>query len=508
MTVRLRHSAALARMLLVFFRRRVLRLGVLRSTPVRVFAVSASLLLLGTMCVSAYLFLEPLTGERAVWRVLFDTSTISLILWTQIAFLLVKVLFVNAEGMLRLSHQLPLTNRERAVAFLMYEATMTGVVAGVGLFSFAVSALVLLGPAALAPLTVSVVLPSLLVYLALSVLYQLLARLWSLIGLRRIGSVLSLLVLFVLLVLYSTRTDAMAAGLSRAYLDDRPYRIWATAPSWARDEFGTLPTIAAGLLAVAALTVLTLALTPNQHVQQSRYLKVPAPGWTRRVLGPYDWCLLRNSQTAVAAALAVALFLYLAVRSDSSPLWGFTVLSMGGLYQYTATEPLRALPGARVGAWRIYGRLVRAQLVLLALFVVPGAVVVLLADPGLWASSAGAVLGGLGGVVITTCVSVVFPAEKDNPLSVFLGLSTVAVVFALLALGLGMLNLPTWAVACSLVAAVVLFVWYAVQGIRASESRRRNEKSAPGRDRRRRVGPADPDDLGTGPAVPHVLDRR
>lgn len=108
-------------MLLVFFRRRVLRAGVLKSTPVRVFVTVAAVLLLGAMCTASYFFLRPLAGEAAVWRLLFDTSTVSLLLWVQIAFLLVKVLFINGEGMLQLSYQLPLTNRERSTAFLMYK---------------------------------------------------------------------------------------------------------------------------------------------------------------------------------------------------------------------------------------------------------------------------------------------------------------------------------------------------------------------------------------------------
>ena len=109
--VRLRHSAVLAGMLLVFFRRRVLRAGILKSAPVRVFVTVAAVLLLGVMCTAAYFFLRPLADQTAVWRLLFDTSTVSLLLWVQVAFLLVKVLFINAEGLLQLSYQLPVTNR-------------------------------------------------------------------------------------------------------------------------------------------------------------------------------------------------------------------------------------------------------------------------------------------------------------------------------------------------------------------------------------------------------------
>ncbi|PJE96483.1 hypothetical protein CUT44_18485 [Streptomyces carminius] len=508
MTPRLRHSAVLARMLLVFFRRRVLRVGVLRSAPVRVFVVSAAVLLLGAMCASAYFFLRPLAGDTAVWRLLFDTSTVSLVLWVQIAFLLVKVLFINAEGMLLLSHQLPVTNRERSTAFLLYEAVMTGVVACAGLIALMVSAVLLLGPGAVPYVTASVVLPAVLTYLALSVLYQALTRLWNLAGLGRISGVLSVLVLFALLALYSTLMKPMIQDLSQAYLDERTHHVWVTSVSWAWQRYGAAAALAAALLAAAALTALTLALAPNRHIRQSRYLNIRAGGRLRGVLGPYDWCLLRGSQTVAGAVMAVALFGWLLLRPTANPMWSLTLLSVGGLYQFTATQPLRTLPGASVPAWRVYGRLLRAQLVLLAVFAVPGLGIVFSVDPRLFFHSGPALLGCLGGAVMTTCIGIVFPAEKDNPFSVFLGLSAVAVVLALSAIGLGMLRLPPWVMAACLAGASALFVLYAVQGIQTSESRRRNEKGTTGREVRRRGRRADSGGRRDDTAVPHVLHGR
>lgn len=63
------------------FRRRVLRARALKSCSVRVFVAVAAVLLLGGMCTASYLFLRPRAGEAAVWRLLFDTSTVSILLW-------------------------------------------------------------------------------------------------------------------------------------------------------------------------------------------------------------------------------------------------------------------------------------------------------------------------------------------------------------------------------------------------------------------------------------------
>ncbi|RII17800.1 hypothetical protein DSC45_12930 [Streptomyces sp. YIM 130001] len=505
--IRLKHSAVLARMLLVFFRRRVLRAGVFKSASVRAFAAMGAALLLAAMCAGSYFFLRPLTGETAVWQLLFNTATASLVLWVQIAFLLVKVLFINAEGMLQLSYQLPVTNRERSAAFLMYEAAMTAVVAAAGLVSLAVSALILLGPSATGYIVASIVLPAALTYLILSAVYQVLTRLWILVGLSRMAGLLNVLALFALLAYYSTQMTAIVQDISGAYLRKETAYTWVTSVSWAWNTHGPLLTLIAAPAACALLLVLAFALAPNQHIRQSRFLKLPGSVRLRGVLGPYDWCLLRSAQTVAAAAMALALFGYLLLAKPSvTPLWGLAALSFGGLYQFTATHQLRLLPGAQETAWRVYVRLIRAQLILLAVFAVPTLAIATALRPGQLAAGGVALAACAGGAVMTTCISIVFPAEKDNPFSVFLGLSVVMITAGVTVIGLGLLRLPPWAVVVSLTAAAGAFVWYAIQGIHSSEARRRNVQGTVGSEVRRRGRGADDGECGGDTARAHVLD--
>ncbi|MEU6861206.1 hypothetical protein AB0B28_20320 [Glycomyces sp. NPDC046736] len=486
--MRLRQSLVLARMLLVFFRRRVLAVGALKSTPVRVFALAATVLFVGVLTVAAYFFLEELTEQREVWGLLFDTTTVSVLLWVQIAFLTVKVLFVNADGMLQLTFQLPVTNRERSLAFLLYEAAMTAVVTCAGVFALVANAIVILGPAALGPVAVSVVLPAVLGYLALSVVHQLLTRMWTMFRLERVSGILNILVLFVVVALYANSSSSMIGDITDAYLDERSSRQWATALADAAEEFGTGPAILGALALAAGLAALAVALSPNRHVRQSRYLNARLGRLGRRFLTAYDWALLRSSHTATAALLSIALFAYLMLSGSANPLWATSILTVGGLYHFTATGVLRALPGARVPAWRVFARLLRAQCVLILAFTAPFTLVTAIADPGAAAEVWQTLAAAFAAAVMTTGIGVIFPAEKDNPLSVFLGLSAVAVVAGLVVVGLGVLNLSPWTLAAVFAAATGLFAAYAIQGIHLDESRRRNEKGAAGHQLRSRSG--------------------
>ncbi|AXG12758.1 hypothetical protein DN585_04405 [Intrasporangium calvum] len=384
-------------MLLRFFIRRVTRMGVLRSTAVKVLALAAVGTILVTGAIAAYFFLEPMASEPKVWGLLFEMSTVSVVLWVQIAFLLVKVLFLNASGMLELSFHLPLTNRERAAALLIYEAMMAGVVSAVGFTSLTAAAVALLGPAVVPRLLEAIVFPIILTYLALSAAYLVLGRVLSLIGLRRVQGILLILVMFGLLTLYASRLGPLSSQATAAYLSDRTEFVWVAALAWLAHQYGPVAMAGVFLLAAGTLVAVALWATPSEHVPHSRYLNVPF-GWpVARRLGPYDRCLLRSSQTWLAIAVAVAVFVGLCLEPVANPLGALAVLSMSGLYQFASTEPLRVLVADGASAWRTYGRLVKAQFVLLLALAVPSVAVVAAVRPGELGGSALALVGCAGG---------------------------------------------------------------------------------------------------------------
>ena len=505
--MRLRSSLVLARMLLRFFLRRVSRMGVLRSAPVKVLALAMVATILVTGAIAAYFFLEPMTSEAKVWGLLFEMSTVSVVLWVQIAFLLVKILFLNAAGMLELSFQLPLTNRERAVALLVYEASMAGIVSMIGFTSLTAAALVLLGPAALLRLLEAIVFPMILTYLVLSVGYLVLGRILSLVGLERVQHLVLILVVFGLIMLYASRLGPLSSRATEAYLSDRSEYVWVASLAWITRMYGPVAMVAVFLLAAAALVAVALWATPNQHVAHSRYLNLPFDRPLIRRLGPYDRCLLRSSQTWLAIAVSVAVFIGLIIDPVVNPLWALAVLSMSGLYQFAATEPLRVLVADGAQPWRTYGRLVKAHMVLVGAVAVPTVAVLAAVRPDHLAGAALALVGCLGGALVAICIGIAFPAESDNPFSVFVGLSVTAAVLGLLGIALGILQLPQTVVLIIAAGTGALIVWYSVQGIRAFDSRRRNEKGASARQQHGWRGAADPRSRSGSTALSHVLDR-
>lgn len=494
----------LARMLLRFFSRRVLSFGALRSRALRWLAGAGCVALSAVCSLAAYRFLEPVAGRPDVWSLLFQLVTVSVVLWVQVAFLFVKVLFLNAEGMLQLTFQLPLTTKERIGALLVYESVMVAVVTTVGSGAVCVAAVLLLGVQAVPLLVEAVVLPTAVTYLVLTVVHLALGCILGVLRARRIAPIICLLVQFGLLVTYAGQVEQLSSDIATAHLSGRDGVVWVGALHTFRDRHGW---VAMGLAAVAVMTVLVLAvlaLTPRHHVPQSRYLPLPARGRGGLWLA-YDLCLVRSSHTLLTSVVALAALISLCLRPVINPLWGLSLSSMAGLYHFAATEPLRVIELDRGRPWLVYGRLIRGQLMLLMALGTPSVVVVELVTTETFGATVQALAGCVGGVLLATTIGVLFPAEHDNPFSVFIGLSLAAVVLGIVGVGVGIVQLPERAVQACLLAALAVSVWYGVLGVGISERRRRHEEVPAHGQQHRRRRPAHPGRRRRDAALPHVL---
>lgn len=497
--MRLLQALTVSRMLLTFFGRRVLSVGALRHPAVRVAVLGCAIVLLVSLTLVARQFLAPFAEDPAVWTLLFRTSTVSLVLWVMVAFLFVKVLFLGSAGVIELTFQLPLTNKERAVGFLVFEAVLTLGLALATAVPVMASALLLVGPSAAGQLLTATFAPIVIAYLALSLCHAAATRLLAAMRTRPVADLLALMGVFGLVVLYSSQ---MTATIQQVADPDNEAFTWPTAISWLAERTGLIVALTAVAVLGAVLLIAAVGVMPNRHVATAKYLGIRLPRRVAALLTPYDWCLLRSQHTFTGGVVGVALYIYLFTQTQLNPMWSLCTLTIGGLYLFSATAPLRHLTGQRQPAWRIYLLTLRPQLLLIGALGVPATLLAVVA--GRADGLVTVLLGALISAALTTCIGIIVPTEKDNPLAAFVGLSIAAVVLTLIALGLGMLQLP---VPAGLLGATALFVVYAIEGVRHDEKRRRHEEGNAGDQLGRRRRAADPGGRRPLAAVPDVLRR-
>ncbi|MEV6429490.1 hypothetical protein [Nocardia sp. NPDC051463] len=500
--MRLLHSVTLARMLLRYFARRVLHIGALRSGFATFLAGAGVVVPIAIFVGAVYIFLDSLSMDDEAWSLLFTMAAIAVVLWAQIAFLIVKTLFSNAQGMLALSFRLPLTNRERAAGFLICEAAMIAAVTGILSAGLVGASILLRGPAVVPRLLEAIVFPAVLTYLVLGVVYQLMAAALARLPLRRIGGPVMIVAMFALLLGYATQLGSITSQVSRAYLDHTDPLVWVGILGWLSRSDGFAVMLGAFLTIAGALTVIMIRLTPHQHVNASRYLNCSLELRVLGRLNPYDRALIRSAQTWLAAWVALATFTFLCINPVVNPLWGFVVLTVGGFYQFAATLPLRMMVGGPASPWAIYGRLIKAHIVVFAIFLVPGTIIAGLVNIDHVVESPLPIVGCVGSVLLVQWVGVAFPAEDDNPFSVLVGRTVAIAVLGTVGITVAVLRLPLTVIVVGAVLVVCALVRNTVEGIRVDESRRRHEEIGPPRRRPHWFRRVDAADRGRDSVVP------
>ncbi|MGL5861662.1 MAG: hypothetical protein ACRCY9_10455 [Phycicoccus sp.] len=219
-------------MLLTFVVRRVLRAGVLRSRAVRWVAGAAAVAVLLTLVAAGHLFFRDQGLDQATWRLLLDIATVSLLFWVGGAVIFVKVLFLNSGSMMEFTFHLPVTARERAVALLVYEATVAAVVVAVGALSLSVNAVLVGGVGLVDDLLTATVLPCLVLFLVLNISALALERLLRAARAGAVAQILTVVVLFVGMLLYSGSMTGTIGHLSEGVVKKhgRPWLTFSAAP--------------------------------------------------------------------------------------------------------------------------------------------------------------------------------------------------------------------------------------------------------------------------------------
>jgi hypothetical protein len=473
--MRLRDTVILTRFLFVFFLRQVVGRGILSNRAIRWSVAAIYVFWMIASSALAAMFLRPLGDDRLTWRLVLDVGTVSIVLWVMVAFLLVKVLFLNADGLMLLTTHLPVTSEVRAFAYATYEGAVVLIAGASGVASVSVAALVTLGPGAVGALTASFVLPGMVTYAATALLWVVLERVFALIRLGRVSHMLGIVVTFVLIGLYSARTTALVVAISDSYGAVKPPPLWITTFSRISASYGAWAAILVGSAAFVVLIGSAILLTPRYRLGQSRFVPVPLGPFSRTRLAPQLAFVLRSRQTALAVLVSAGCFVFLMLGRAANPLWSLCLLPTSGLYQFASGRLPVLEQFTPRSAFRTYGGMLGSQLIGVAILAIPAIAVAGLMAPA-WLTDAPTILLAMGSAILSCLlIGVVFPSSRDNPFSVMVGFVAVGMVLIVVTTGFSLLQLPSVAVAVMSDLVHGGIVYYSILGIAAHDRKARHE---------------------------------
>jgi hypothetical protein len=457
--------------LLRYFTRRVLAVGILEQRPVRIGLLALSVLVLVILTAGNYLFLGSVDINTSTLMVVYKLGATSAIFWVMTIFLFIKILFWRSDEMIVFTWQLPLSHRERVGSLLVFEGAIILSVAGALFVPLAIALPLLFGLQALLQILIGIAFPAITTFLLLSIFVNVLLNVFSHRSLRTLGSVFVPASLVGLIFGFNAIMPEITYSVSGDALNNKNTLHGVDLYTYLAERFSAWAALGLFLFSSSLFLVLMLALVPRTYPKMTRNVNVTTPArniqqvsylaaLSRRV---DSWLLLVTTYV-----IGVALFF------KGNNYFGYAALipSAQGIYAYSATRTLRLMPGYRASAGTELRRVLLSQGWLALLYSSP-----LLALYVFRWSSAVQVLGVLaaltGAIIMVTFLGVLFPPDKENPFSIMTSLTICLVLAIILISTLGILRLPLALNILVIILLHVLALFYSVQAIKSLRKKER-----------------------------------
>ena len=472
--MKLRNIFKLQKLYYLFFVRQVLSVGILKEKLFRVVLLLMGLVLFGYFLWSHYdgfdgMLVRPdVDWENTLIRGRITTD----MMWTMLAFILIKLLFLKKGSFLKMTAQLPVTNRERSLSLLVFEMVLVFVIvammsAAYGLafiWRFNAGDVWLLLSANFFTITT--------LYLTLQLGYVLLSYLLGRVSFSKLKVIFTYLALLSAVIWIQLEIGRFAMR----FIDRGGYPYegfhWSILFVWLHDEVHELTPIIV-FLTFVSLSVFLILKIPNQvYVEEQSYMNIRIPFMKRPTLVHlYLLQLVRRVENTVTLLASTGLFIFFMVdpimRQEMNPFNTFVLLGTLGVYVYIQTDCIRLLLYRfNYNGWQDYGALIVSQVLYLLLVTIPLLVVHwLVRREGTLLLYINGFSSPLMTMLMATCGGILFPAKKENPFSSFMGMMLTGIVMLFLIYVNGFLNLSPLATILVRGVFVILVILISVMGL-------------------------------------------
>lgn len=475
--MRLRSVVLLFRLFWLFIVRRVLGRGLLASPAARLSALVLVLAAFAGFNVLSFVVIRQYLGESGLLDLVLRVANASVGFWVLIAYTLIRVLFMKADELLKLSFNLPVTNKERTLAFSLFESSIVLLMTLFVFGAFSLSTVLIEGPDYIQRVLASIWFPAISTYLLLSLGYYLLERALLALRIARLRGLVVPMVLALGLSVVFPQTNEQSSQIAESYFYGRDYFAPTLLYAWLLENIGLWLSTLVLLATSAAIIPAVVAAAPRNYVPMRRFF-VFLPSWLAgRKFGVYVLVLFRSFETMVAVSFVIVYSVFAWIQHLVLPPYALALITFQGIYAFSNSEPLRRIvtyPGHAVAN---YLRLIGSQGVLLMAVAIP--VMAMSMAQGVAFEACLPVAGFcLSNILISTLIGIAFPPERGNPFTVIIGVLLTVIIAMIVALGLNVFNFDPTISAAIYAALNLLVVIYSILGMQRMERIARHEVAA------------------------------
>lgn len=410
----------LAHFLFLFFSRRLLSHGSMRTKSARAVIFGGIAAAYAGFAVLTYIVVRGMAINSRTVLLIAQSISLTLGLWVLLFFIVIRVLFMKADKLIELTHTFPVTNRQRILAYTLFEAVT--VLVCVALVSGPLSASIAIrgGMIALPEILLGIVGQTTLLFLLLDIFYLALERALQFVGASRWRGFLLPCAFSVLLFAAYRYSQEESVRFLNAFYDGAVHYGPSRFFMLLLDRFGPFVAVMALLGSIALAVMTILVITPNEHARWSYFLKIPL-GRSADLAQLHLRAVARSGEFLFALFIVTAASIAVLFIPGGHPPYWLAFLSLQAVYAVSSTEPIRKthrFPSARFGSTGCSQRPTprsrsSSSPPLFVLYAMKG-----VAPAELVKTAALCVFA----LIAALTISILFPAERHNPFSVLLGL--------------------------------------------------------------------------------------
>lgn len=419
----------MVQLLFLFFRRNVLHVGLLKSKMFRLFMCAVVLGVISFLSFELFYFFKSVNSNISQTRVVLDAYSCSVFMWTFLVFLFVKMLFMKKGSLVGFTMQMPVTNKEKNLAVLVFEILIALALVFILSSSMIIALICRNGVFFLTRMCCNILFTCVTEYFLFELAYLILGWICSWLGLGKVKNVINICILSLLLIcFYLVVIPDVFLSILYTYKEQTgTASILFFTRIAERYHFGIAFLVF--MLIVAVLGGLILAIPNHELEGNDNYVKFL--GWKMKhhtIGGAYFFAFLRKTDTINYYLIALFLFGMMQVTKIENGCYAILILTLNALYAYVQTDELRyIMMQKRYSVGKDYALLIGTQVLEIWILSVP-MLIVTLATTGkitfllLFAASV------IFSVIFFTMAGILFPAKNENPFSAITGILFLVIV--------------------------------------------------------------------------------
>ncbi|QPK81162.1 hypothetical protein G7Y41_09020 [Schaalia sp. ZJ405] len=448
------NTLRLVRFLFLFFSRRLFVHSAMQAKYSKVLLLAAIAASYAGFCALTFIVVSGMVIDSESTTLIAQSISLTVGLWVLLFFIVIRVLFMKADKLIELTHTLPVTNKQRILAYTVFEAIT--VLSCVALMTgpLTISVTIHSGSGIFSEICLGIIGQAVVLYLLLDILYLSFDRLLQILHIARWRSFLIPCLFGAIFFGAYGYAQRESTKFLNAFYEGHTYYGHSRLYVLIYDRLGFPAAAGALLVSVSVAILMILLVAPNQHSRWKYFFRIPL-GNSASLFTFHLRAVVRSAEFLLATALVIALSaIVLGIPGYYPPYW-LAIISLQAVYAIPTTEALRKTYRHRLSPSQSYIYLAAPYILAELAIAIP--VLAMSAINGLTFAEAGrTIFICLVTLVAALAISIFFPAEKHHPFSVLIGMMSALAIILLIAFTILIWQIPD---------TMTIFLWIAISGI-------------------------------------------